>query len=283
MALKILNREITDFQAEFDAAVEEIKVRLGSPVIENNIADDHIGLALKDAITFFAKFSPQGTIRKYILLPITSELMETKKVDLTDILESVPVPPPEPTPDPITGEIIPVAQDPYIPEDYTGYGGLLEITDAFTTDRLPSPSIEYQSYIQQNYTPSYYGFSQSDLAVMNIHRAYFYDKLIFQYDPNTKIIAFNTKLDRIRMPYIILETYFFYSPKDLIQNNWVMRYAAALAQVYWGKIATKYKNIYLAGGIELDGRAILQQGEIEKQELLQEFRQNVRPLEPFFY
>lgn len=271
MPLKILNREITDFQEEFDTALAEIKIRLGNPVIETNIADEHIALALKDAITFFGKFSPQGTIRKYILLNITPELMASKKVDLTDLLESVPVAPAEPN------------SDPYIPEDYTVYGGLFEITDAFTTDRLPSPSIEYQSYIQQTYTPSYYGFSQSDLAVMNIHRAYYYDKLLFQYDPNTKIITFNTKLDRIRVPYIILETYFFYNPKDLIQNNWVVRYAAALAQVYWGKIATKYKNIYLAGGIELDGRAILQQGEIEKQELLQEFYQNVRPLEPFFY
>lgn len=253
---------IDDQSTAFLAAVEEIKVRLGFPVIEQNMDDSQISLLLKDALKFFSEKSYNGNFKKYFIVECNNEI-NNNGFNIFTLLSN-----PEDAQNPLEQ-----------------YGGLYEITDIISNDTHFTDNIQNLANYQNLYGSSLYTFTnpvyKTDVAMFNMYNADNYIKHNFILNKQTGDITIQSNLKKIK--YIILETYFYYTSNELLTHEWVIKYATALARIEWGKICGKYSNLVLAGGIQINSDRLVADGRYEKQELLEELRQDSNPLQMFFY
>lgn len=251
------NIQIDKESQVFLDVILEVEERLGMPVIEHNLDNAHIIRAIEDAIRKFADNSHRGTFKRYIMINSTEEI-NVNGLNINTLMEDNTI---------------------------EQYGGICEITDAFASDSLYQNNFWNLARYQSDYNKNLYNFSnnyyKTDIAIFNMYNADSFKKLNFIVNKQTGDIKIQHDLKQTKV--FILEVFFYYNSDDILENQWVKEYATALAKIKWGNITSKYRNLVLSGGVEINASSLISEGRYDREQLLEELRQDANPLECFFY
>lgn len=237
--------------------------RLGKPVLEINVDDDQIEDLIDDAIQFFQERHFDGSVKTFLKLPITEQLIANAKTDSA-----------------VTGSSVLKEQNNYI-EIPDHIFGVLQV---YAQDNSVSSvsgnifSIKYQLFLND-----FYNFGS--MEVLNYYMIKNYLETLDWVLSNFKPIRFNKRENRLYIDtdwdqlsgggYLIIECYRALDPKtstDVWNDIWLKRYLTALIKRQWGQNLIKFNNVQLPGGITLNGRQIYEDAQQEIEVILQEFK-----------
>ena len=147
----------------------------------------------------------------------------------------------------------------------------------FDTSTLSSGmfSIKYQLFLNDLYY-----FSSIDLLSYSMTKSYLEDiDFLLTTD---KQVRFNKRQDRLYLDidwgektkdtFFVLECYRALDPESFSQvynDTFVKKYLTALLKKQWGQNLIKFQGVKLPGGIELNGRAIFEDGQRELEDIKQ--------------
>ena len=146
-------------------------------------------------------------------------------------------------------------------------------------------SIKYQLFLNDIYF-----FGSLEMLTYNMTRTYLSD-LEFALTTQ-KQFRFNQRQDRLYLDvdwseltagdYIIIDCYRTIDANDyerVWNDSFLKRYTTALLKRQWGQNLLKFQGVKLPGGIELDGRAIYEDG-MKDLEIIREMMSNTYELPP---
>ena len=136
-------------------------------------------------------------------------------------------------------------------------------------------SIKYQLFLNDLYY-----FSSIDLLSYSMTKSYLEDiDFLLTTD---KQVRFNKRQDRLYLDidwgektkdtFLVLECYRALDPESFSQvynDTFVKKYLTALLKKQWGQNLIKFQGVKLPGGIELNGRAIFEDGQRELEDIKQ--------------
>ena len=256
--------------------IDYAKRQLGAPVLEINIADEQIEDNLDDTITFYQDRHFDGVEKMYLKHKITK--------DFTDTIQATSAPGRE------TSTGITTTTSPSV--DIQGIGtttfsfeetqNFIQIPDAVIgiekVWKVDSRAIASNMFnlTYQLFLNEIYYFSSMELMQYTMTKRYLED-IDFILHPD-KQIRFNRRQNRLYIDsdyssmkeddYLIIECYRVLDPNDypkVYNDRWVKNYFTAKLKKQWGQNLIKFQGVKLPGGIELNGRAIYDDGVAEMQ------------------
>ena len=254
------------------------KRQLGAPVLEINVADEQVEDALDDTITLYQDRHYDGVELMYLKHKITK--------DFTDTIQATSAPGRETS--------LGITTTTSSSVNITGIGAttfnfdetqnFIQIPDAvigiekvWKVDSRAIASnmfnITYQLFLNEIYY-----FSSMELLSYTQTKRYLED-IDFILHPD-KQIRFNRRQNRLYIDsdyssmktddYLIIQCYRVLDPESytkVYNDRWVKRYFTAKLKKQWGQNLIKFQGVKLPGGIELNGRAIYDDGVAEIKEL----------------
>lgn len=230
-----------------------IKRRLGYPVIQINVADEHIYDRIADALQYYRDYHYDGTQRTYIKWQLTQEDIDNKYLTVSD-------------------SVI----------------GIIRIFNPMATESSKFSSIRYRLMSEINLsdvygytTPSFVDYVMTQQKISEIDQ-------IFR---GLKPIRYNKNEDKLYIDmdwsydvqvgdYIVAEAHVILDPQvynSIFHERFVLDYATALVKMQWGEIMKKFGGIQLPGGITMEGQTIYDEGKTDKEKLEEEMLNNVLP------
>lgn len=231
-----------------DELIDYCLRRLGSPVIEINVATDQVEDRIDDAIDFYQEFHSDATHRTYLKHLVTSDDVTNKYI-------------------PIPSSVIYVTK-------------LFPIITAGNTSNFFD--IKYQMMLNdiadlQNFAGdlAYYEQMQQYLGMLDM-------KL-----NGTPQVQFSRRQNRLYVfgdfadkdikagEYIIAEVYQIVDPDthtSVYNDMWLKEYTTALIKQQWGANLIKFEGMQLPGGVVLNGRQIYDDATSE----IAQLRENIR-------
>lgn len=217
--------------------------KLGSPVIDINVADEQVEDRVTDALEMFWEIHADGSQKKYLAVELTEEDIENQYLTVDD------------------SEIISVIR-------------VLPLSNP-----VSSINLEYQAFITDLINPS--KLLQSGVHSYIITEQYL--STLNQFFNREKQIRFNRFSGKISIDtdwsvltpghFMIVECYAKLSDENyetIWNDQWLKDYATALIKEQWGNNLSKYSNFTLPSGITVDGQRILQEAKEEIVKLLDE-------------
>jgi len=256
--------------------IDYAKRQLGAPVLEINIADEQIEDNLDDTITFYQDRHFDGVEKMYLKHKITKDFTDTVQASGQDGAESS----------------LGITTTTSSSVNITGIGAttfgfeetqnFIQIPDAvigiekvFKVDSRAIASNMFNLTYQLFLNEIYY-FSSMELMQYTMTKRYLED-IDFILHPD-KQIRFNRRQNRLYIDsdyssmkeddYLIIECYRVLNPNDypkVYNDRWVKNYFTAKLKKQWGQNLIKFQGVKLPGGIELNGRAIYDDGVAEMQ------------------
>ena len=92
-------------------------------------------------------------------------------------------------------------------------------------------------------------------------------KQSISFDDRTQYLKITPEPANQRRFYGAVACYVERPVRDLVKELWVYQYSLALTKIVVGRVRGKYGNTNLMGGGNLDGEALLSEGNEEKKEL----------------
>ena len=251
------------------------KRQLGAPVLEINVADEQIEDILDDAIQFFQERHFDGVYNTFLKYKLTENDIKrgrsrgersdnvgvttttatatidggTTSFSWTETANYLQVPP----------EVIGVTK-------IFHYDGSNTVTNNMF-------SVKYQLFLNDIY---YWG--ATELLTYAMTKTYLED--INFLLTTQKQIRFNQRQDRLYMDvdwgnvtegdYIVMDCYRAMNPNDYSRvwnDSFLKMYLTALVKRQWGQNLMKFQGVKLPGGIELNGRQIYEDGDLEIREI----------------
>ena len=256
--------------------IDYAKRQLGAPVLEINVAEEQIEDNLDDTITFYQDRHFDGVEKMYLKHKITKDFTDTVQASGQDGAESS----------------LGITTTTSSSVNITGIGAttfgfeetqnFIQIPDAvigiekvFKIDSRAIASnmfnLTYQLFLNE-----IYHFSSMELLQYTMTKRYLED-IDFILHPD-KQIRFNRRQNRLYIDsdyssmkeddYLIIECYRVLNPNDypkVYNDRWVKNYFTAKLKKQWGQNLIKFQGVKLPGGIELNGRAIYDDGVAEMQ------------------
>ena len=254
--------------------IDYAKRQLGAPVLEINVAEEQIEDNLDDTITFYQDRHFDGVEKMYLKHKITKDFTDTVQASGQDGAESS----------------LGITTTTSSSVNITGIGAttfgfeetqnFIQIPDAvigiekvFKVDSRAIASnmfnITYQLFLNEIYY-----FSSMELLSYTQTKRYLED-IDFILHPD-KQIRFNRRQNRLYIDsdyssmkeddYLIIECYRTVNPNDFTKvynDPFLKKYFTALLKKQWGQNLIKYQGVKLPGGVELNGRAIYEDGVAE--------------------
>ena len=249
--------------------------QLGAPVLEVNVADEQIDDLLDDTLQYFQERHFDGVARVYLKHEITQDDLDRGRatgstgvgIALTSA-QSAPAP------------VTPVNS---IFEETTNF---LEIPDSviginkifkFDTSSISGGmfSIKYQLFLNDLYY-----FNSVDLLTYAMTKTYLED--IDHLLTTDKQIRFNKRQNRLYLDidwksmslgeYLVIDCERALDPEtftEVYNDSFVKKYLTASIKKQWGQNLIKFQGVKLPGGVELNGRAIYEDGQRELDEIRQ--------------
>ena len=280
---------------------QHILMKLGAPVLQINVADEQLDIAINDAFQYYNERSHfYGTERMYLTFEATREFRNwwrsygpagdttlNKSVDVktdpegsSSIVESED----ELNIEAESGQEINMAaryQNNYLvmPDDVVGVtdimrssfgggmvGGVLPIGPGnILAGNLLGDSCD------NTFTLTTFWIMRGYLALMDFM---FNPPIKYNFNQRTHRLFIDSDLSFARGNYICIECMVKPSPDifpDLFNDMWLKEFATALVKRQWGMNLTKYQQVSLPGGINLNGERILSDAQNELQEIKQRF------------
>ncbi len=257
--------------------------QLGAPVLEINVDDDQIDDLVDDAIQYFNERHFDGVEKMYLKYEITQDDIDRGTAassagsNTTDPKAGVGV-----TVTTGTSTIVGTAttfsfyeNSNYIqvPDSVIGVEKIFK----FDTSSISGGmfSIKYQLFLNDLYF-----FNSVDLLTYRMTKSYLED--IDMLLTTDKQIRFNQRQNRLYLDidwdaqeannFLVIECYRALDPADyskVFNDSFVKKYLTAAIKKQWGQNLIKFQGVKLPGGIELNGRAIYEDGQRELDEIRQ--------------
>jgi hypothetical protein len=240
--------------------------KLGAPVLEINVAQEQVEDLVDDAIQFFQERHFDGVIQNYLKYQITQEDIDRGrgKVGITTTTVSNTI-------NAVTTQYDYKENSNYLPVP-SNVIGVNKIYQFEGTNSISSSmfSIKYQLFLNDVY---YWG--SLELLTYTMVKRYLED---IDWLLNTqKQIRFNKRQDRLYMDidwssltpgqWLIIDCYQVMNPTDFTQvwnDSFLKPYLTALIKRQWGyNISNKFRGLKLPGGVELDGRTLVEDAQRE--------------------
>ena len=248
--------------------------KLGAPVLEINVDDDQIDDLVDDAIQYFNERHYDGVERMYLKYKVSQDDIDRGKAGGTDGVGIVTTTG--------TSNIVGTAttfnfyeNSNYIqvPDSVIGVEKIFKFdTSAISGGMF---SIKYQLFLNDLYY-----FNSVNLLTYAMTKSYLED--IDFLLTTEKQVRFNKRQDRLYLDidwraqskdtYLVLECYRALDPESFSQvynDSFVKKYLTALIKKQWGQNLIKFQGVKLPGGIELNGRAILEDGQRDLEDIKQ--------------
>jgi|TARA_R110002074_G_scaffold215608_3_gene385378 hypothetical protein len=250
--------------------------QLGAPVLEINVADEQIDDLLDDTIQYFNERHYDGVEKMYLKYKITQDDIDRGRATGTTGVGIVTT----------TGTSTNISGVGTITSNFYENSNFIQVPDSvigiekvfkFDTSTLSSGmfSIKYQLFLNDLYY-----FSSVDLLSYAMTKSYLEDiDFLLTTD---KQVRFNKRQDRLYLDidwgektkdtFFVLECYRALDPESFSQiynDSFVKKYLTALLKKQWGQNLIKFQGVKLPGGIELNGRAIFEDGQRELEDIKQ--------------
>jgi len=250
--------------------------QLGAPVLEINVADEQIDDLLDDTIQYFNERHYDGVEKMYLKYKITQDDIDRGRATGTTGVGIVTT----------TGTSTNISGVGTITSNFYENSNFIQVPDSvigiekvfkFDTSAISSGmfSIKYQLFLNDLYY-----FSSIDLLSYSMTKSYLEDiDFLLTTD---KQVRFNKRQDRLYLDidwgektkdtYLVLECYRALDPESFSQvynDTFVKKYLTALLKKQWGQNLIKFQGVKLPGGIELNGRAIFEDGQRELEDIKQ--------------
>jgi len=250
--------------------------QLGAPVLEINVADEQIDDLVDDTIQYFNERHYDGVEKMYLKYKITQDDIDRGRATGTTGVGIVTT----------TGTSTNISGVGTITSNFYENSNFIQVPDSvigiekvfkFDTSTLSSGmfSIKYQLFLNDLYY-----FSSVDLLSYAMTKSYLEDiDFLLSTD---KQVRFNKRQDRLYLDidwgektkdtFLVLECYRALDPESFSQvynDTFVKKYLTALLKKQWGQNLIKFQGVKLPGGIELNGRAIFEDGQRDLEDIKQ--------------
>ena len=250
--------------------------QLGAPVLEINVADEQIDDLVDDTIQYFNERHYDGVEKMYLKYKITQDDIDRGRATGTTGVGIVTT----------TGTSTNISGVGTITSNFYENSNFIQVPDSvigiekvfkFDTSTISSGmfSIKYQLFLNDLYY-----FSSIDLLSYSMTKSYLEDiDFLLTTD---KQVRFNKRQDRLYLDidwgektkdtFLVLECYRALDPESFSQvynDSFVKKYLTALLKKQWGQNLIKFQGVKVPGGIELNGRAIFEDGQRELEDIKQ--------------
>lgn len=219
--------------------------KLGSPVIQINIADEQVDDRIDDALEFYQDYHFDATESTYVKHQITS----------TDITNG------------------------YIPIPAANIG-VKRVIPFYLGDNQSSTNmfdVRYQMFLNDVYS-----LTSTEMLTYELTQSHI--QLINNMMQGQIPIRFNRHMNRLHLDinwsqdlkvdqYIIVEVMKILDPDaftDVWNDRWLKRYGTALIKKQWGENVSKYDGITMPGGVTFNGQRLIDEASEEIQRLEEE-------------
>lgn len=220
--------------------------RLGHPVIEVNIDDEQIEDRINDAIQLFTEYDAEGSTRFYVGMTITQDIIDRGFIDFD-----------------LDASIIQTRAD-----DILSVVRVLPINDSASSVNFMD--VKYQMRLNDLWDLqlgtggiAYYEQMQQYLSTIDL-KLNGHPQVQFTKAGNTLNIfgdIAGTQGDMQVGQKIMIEMFLALDPNNngkIYNNIFLKEYATALLKEQWGQNLIKFEGMVLPGGVQLNGRQILE-------------------------
>lgn len=219
--------------------------RLGSPVIEINVADEQVEDRIDDALSYFHDYHYDGAERKFLVHQITQQDIDNKYITVDDSV--------------------------------IGVVKIFKPSDSQVKNMF---DVQYQMRLQDAYWYAGGNFQYYFMTMQNLAEA---DQLFnnekpirFQRHIN-QIHVDMTWSELVIDEYLVFEVYQIIDPEiytDVYGDRFVRDYTTALIKKQWGENLSKFEGVQLPGGLTLNGQRIYSEAVEEIRKLEEELLNN---------
>jgi hypothetical protein len=257
--------------------------QLGAPVLEINVADEQIDDLLDDTLQYFNERHFDGVEKTYLKYKITQDDINRGRgsgsgsVGVTTTGVGIVT---------TTGTSTNIAGFGTVTSNFYETSNFIQVPDSvigiekifkFDTSSISGGmfSIKYQLFLNDLYF-----FNSVDLLTYSMTKSYLED--IDMLLTTDKQIRFNQRQNRLYLDidwgaqeansFIVIECYRAMDPADyskVFNDSFVKKYLTAAIKKQWGQNLIKFQGVKLPGGVELNGRAIYEDGQRELDEIRQ--------------
>ena len=249
--------------------------QLGAPVLEINVADEQVDDLVDDTLQYFNERHYDGVEKMYLKYKITEDDINRGRSTGTTGVGIVTTTG--------TANVVGFGTTTFnfyetsnyiqVPDSVIGVEKIFK----FDTSTISGGmfSIKYQLFLND-----LYHFNSVDLLTYAMTKSYLED--IDFLLTTEKQVRFNKRQDRLYLDidwksqtkdtYLVLECYRALDPESFSQvynDSFVKKYLTALIKKQWGQNLIKFQGVKLPGGIELNGRAILEDGQRDLEDIKQ--------------
>ena len=257
--------------------------QLGAPVLEINVADEQIDDLLDDTLQYFNERHFDGVEKTFLKYQITQDDINrgrgstSSSVGVTTTGVGIVT---------TTGTSTNVSGLGTVTSNFYETSNFIQVPDSvigiekvfkFDTSSISGGmfSIKYQLFLNDLYF-----FNSVDLLTYRMTKSYLED--IDMLLTTDKQIRFNQRQNRLYLDidwdaqeannFLVIECYRALDPADyskVFNDSFVKKYLTAAIKKQWGQNLIKFQGVKLPGGIELNGRAIYEDGQRELDEIRQ--------------
>ena len=261
--------------------------QLGAPVLEINVADEQIDDLMDDALQYFQERHFDGVERMYLKYKISQADIDRGKAGVSDTGVGIVTTTATSTNVPGYGEVTSNWYESsnfiQIPDSVIGVEKIFKFNSSTISGGMFS--IKYQLFLNDLYQ-----FSSLDLLQYSMVKSYLSD--IDRLLTTDKQIRFNQRQDRLYLDIdwgaesvdnvLVLECFRILDPNTftgVYNDSFLKRYLTALIKRQWGQNLIKFTGVKLPGGIELNGRQIYDDAQVELDKI-QELMSNTYEIPP---
>ena len=248
--------------------------RLGAPVLEINVDDDQIDDLVDDALQVFNERHFDGVERMYLKYKFTQDDIDRGKADGTSGVGIVTTTGISTNPaTTVSSNFYETSNYIQVPDSVIG----IEKIFKFDTSTISGGmfSIKYQLFLNDLYY-----FNSVELLQYSMTKTYLED-IDFLLTPE-KQVRFNKRQNRLYLDmdytalqaddFIVIDCQRILDPNtftSVYNDSFLKLYLTALIKRQWGQNLMKFRGVKLAGGIELNGREIYEDGERDLENIRQ--------------
>ena len=256
--------------------------QLGAPVLEINVADEQIDDLLDDTIQYFNERHFDGVEKTYLKYKISQDDIDrgrggTSSAGITTTGVGIVT---------TTGTSTNISGFGTVTSNFYETSNFIQVPDSvigiekvfkFDASSISGGmfSIKYQLFLNDLYF-----FNSVDLLQYSMTKRYLEDiDFLLTTD---KQIRFNQRQNRLYLDidwdaqevnnFLVIECYRAMDPENfskVYNDSFVKRYLTAAIKKQWGQNLIKFQGVKLPGGVELNGRAIYEDGQRELDEIKQ--------------
>ena len=250
--------------------------RLGAPVLEINVDDDQIDDLVDDALQIFNERHFDGVERMYLKYKFTQDDINRGRASGTSGVGIVTT----------TGNSTSVSGLGTVTSNFYETSNFIQVPDSvigvekifrFDSSTISGGmfSIKYQLFLNDLYY-----FNSVELMQYSMTKTYLED-IDFLLSPE-KQVRFNKRQNRLYLDvdynslttddFIVIDCQRILDPNtftSVYNDSFLKLYLTALIKRQWGQHLMKFRGVKLAGGIELNGREIYEDGERDLENIRQ--------------